>query len=211
MQVDLINDLIKTDYLKTPTIIDAFKKIDRKDFLPIDKKELAQINEPLPIGFGQTISQPLTVAFMFELLQPKRSEKILDIGSGSGWTAALLSEIVGEGGQVLSLELIPELAEFAKDNISKYNFIEKGIAKIYNQDGYKGLPEESPFDKIIVAAAAEKIPENLLKQLRVGGRLVIPIGEKFQSQDMVVIDKINKDRYKEQKYPGFIFVPLVKK
>ena len=210
MQVDLINDFIRLKYLSTPTIINAFKNIDRKDFLPEEKVELAQLNEPISIGFGQTISQPLTVAIMFELLGPKAGEKILDVGSGSGWTVAMLSYIAGEGGKVYGLEIIPELVQFAKDNISKYNYIKKGIAEIYNSSGYKGLPLYAPYDKIIVAAAAKDIPEELLKQLKIGGSLVIPVGKHFSSQDLVLIEKQDKDKYNEKRIPGFIFVPLIK-
>ena len=206
----LINDLIKEGYLKTPEIIDAFKKIKRKDFLlPMDEDK-AEINAPLPIGYEQTISQPLTVAFMLEALHPQKGDKILDVGSGSGWTVALLSQIVGEHGKVYGIERIPELKEFAEKNILKYNFIKKGITRVVCGDGYKGLPKLKPFDKISVAAAAEEIPAELLKQLKIGGRLVIPIGRQYESQDIVVVDKIGEDKFEEKRFHGFVFVPLVK-
>lgn len=208
--MSLINDLIKDGYLKTPEIIDAFKKIKREDFLLPGEENGAEINAPISIGHGQTISQPLTVAFMLEALQPKKGDKIFDIGSGSGWTVALLSQIVGERGKVYGIERIEELKEFAENNVLKYDFIKKGIAVIIQGDGYKGLPEYAPFDKISVAAAAEEVPPALLKQLKVGGRLVIPIGRQYESQDIVVIDKIGKDKFKEKRYHGFVFVPLIK-
>ena len=107
--MDLINSLIKDGWLKTPRIIKAFENIKRYDFMPDDIKQLAEIDEAMPIGHSQTISQPLTVAFMFEQLQPKPGENILDIGSGSGWTTALLAYIVGEKGKVTAIEVIPEL------------------------------------------------------------------------------------------------------
>ena len=206
----LINDLIREGYLKTPEIIDAFKEIKRKDFLLPSDEDKAEINAPLPIGHEQTISQPLTVAFMLEALQPQKNDKILDVGSGSGWTVALLSQIVGERGKVYGIERIPELKEFAKKNILKYDFIKKGITSIICGDGYNGLPELAPFDRISVAAAAEEIPVELLKQLKIGGRLVIPIGRQYESQDIVVVDKITEDEFKEKRFPGFAFVPLVK-
>lgn len=212
----LINNLIQSNYLKTPGIINAFKKIKRQDFLQTGDESEAELNEPLSIGFGQTISQPLTVAFMLELLQPKTGDKILDVGSGSGWTCALLAEIVslpaqtGVQGKVYGIERIKELKEFAEKNVEKYNFIKKGIVQIFCSDGYLGLPNFSPFDKIVVAAAAAEIPKELLKQLKVGGRLVMPVGRQYESQDMVVINKVGQDDYREKRFPGFVFVPLVK-
>jgi len=208
--MSLINQLIDQGYLKTEAIINAFKKVKRSDFVKPEDKEYFEVNAPLSIGYGQTISQPLTVAFMIELLEPKPGEKILDVGSGSGWTAAILSEIVGLTGKVYGVERIIDLANFAKTNIAKYNFIKKGVAQIFCSDGYQGLPDFAPFDKIIVAAAAEAVPEKLLEQLKIGGKIVIPIGQQYESQDIVVIEKVSSNKFKEKKYPGFIFVPLVK-
>lgn len=201
---ELINDLIKEGYLKTPAIIEAFKAIDRKDFVPATMTDLAYLNQPLPIGLGQTISQPLTVAFMLELLQPIQGEKILDIGAGSGWQTALLAFLVGNKGLVIAIERLAVLTEMAKRNVAKYNFIEKGIAKVIEGDGSKGYPAEKVFDKIIAAAAAEKIPKAWKEQLKIGGRLVAPVGSKI-----VVLDKINTNEFKQEDYFGFSFVPLI--
>ncbi len=137
--MSLIDDLIKEGWLKTPEIIDAFRKIKRADFLPDDIKYLADVNEAFPIGFGQTISQPLTVAFMLELLQPKAGDKILDVGAGSGWTTALLAYCVSQKGRVIAVEIVPELAEFGRNNVAKYNFIETGIVEYVCGDGSKGF------------------------------------------------------------------------
>jgi protein-L-isoaspartate(D-aspartate) O-methyltransferase len=208
--MSLINDLITGGYLKSPAIISAFKKIKRHDFVRPEDAGQAEIDAPLGIGRGQTISQPATVAFMLEKLRPKRGEKILDVGSGSGWTAALLADIIGSEGKVYGLERIRELADFAINNINKYNFIKKGSVQIFCTDGYRGLPEFAPFDKMLISAAAELVPDELLKELRVGGRLVIPIGEKFQTQSIKVIEKIGENRYNRKSFPGFVFVPLVK-
>ncbi len=114
-----------------------------------------EVNSALPIGYGATISQPLTVALMLEMLQPQAGHKILDIGSGSGWTTALLAEITGPGGWVYAIERIPELTEFGRQNVAKYNF--SGV-EFYCQDGSKGLPDKQPFDRILVSAAAAEIP-----------------------------------------------------
>ena len=206
----LIDNLIKEGYLKTPKIIEAFKKVKRQDFVRSEDKELVELNEPLPIGYGQTISQPLTVAFMLELLTPQDRETILDVGSGSGWTVALLASIVGNQGKVYGLEKIKALADFAASNVGKYNFLRKGIVQIFCTDGYLGLPQAAPFDKIIVAAAAEEIPNKLLEQLKIGGKLVIPVGNPYESQTIEMIAKIGPNKYNKKSYPGFIFVPLVK-
>jgi protein-L-isoaspartate(D-aspartate) O-methyltransferase len=202
----LINELILEGYLKTPRIIDAFKKIDRADFLPEKFKSEAYFDEPLPIGYGQTISQPLTVAFMLELLKPEAGQKILDVGSGSGWQTALLAEITGDRGKVFGIEIIPELAEFGRINVAKYNFIKKGAAEIFCTDGTKGLAAEAPFDRIIAGAMAEIIPKAFRDQLKIGGRLVAP-----QGGSVWLIVKKSESEFEQYEYPGFAFVPLVEK
>jgi len=202
----LIEELILEGWLKTPRIIEAFKKIKRIDFLPENLKNLAELNEALPIGYGQTISQPLVVAFMLELLQPKKGEKILDIGSGSGWTSALLAEIVGEEGKVIAMEIVPELFEFGQNNVKKYNFVDKKIVEFVLGDGSKGYEKEAPFDKILVSATAKQCYPAWKEQLKVGGRIVTPIGNSI----WLFVKKSEKD-FEEFEYPGFIFVPLVER
>ncbi|MBU2028696.1 protein-L-isoaspartate O-methyltransferase [Patescibacteria group bacterium] len=201
----LISNLIKQGYLKSDILIEAFFKIERKEFLPEELEEQAEVNIALPIGYGQTISQPLTVAFMLELLDPQASQKILDVGSGSGWTTALLSFVVGEKGKVVALERIKELVDFGKKNVQKFGFCEKGIAEFYETDGTKGFPSEAPFDRILVSAAAEEIPSALKDQLQIGGKLVIPIGS-----DLCYLEKKEANNFCEEKFPGFEFVPLIK-
>jgi len=200
----LVEKLSKEDYLKTPLIIEAFKNIDRADFLPSDLKNEAGVNAPLPIGFGQTNSQPLTVAFMLELLAPQPGEKILDIGAGSGWTSALLARCVADTGKVYAIERIGELCEFGKNNLAKYNFIEKGIVEFVCADGTKGWPENAPFDKIIVAASAQNIPDAWKEQLKIGGKMVLPI-----KNSVWLITKKSADKFSEKEFPGFAFVPLI--
>jgi len=198
---DLINSLIIERYLKTPVIIAAFRKIDRQDFVRSEDKELAYINESAPIGFGQTISQPLTVAFMLELLQPQAGDKILDIGSGSAWTTALLAFLVGEQGQVLGLERIPELVKFGQENLAKYHFRNTKILPAGEQLGFS---DAAPFDKILVSAAGQEIPEEFTGQLKIGGRLVMPVYNSIWK-----VDKISEADIKKEEYFGFSFVPLV--
>lgn len=215
--MNLIDSLIKDGWLKTPEIIRAFRKIKREDFLPDEIKELAGLNEALPIGFSQTISQPLVVAFMLEKLQPTEGEKILDIGSGSGWTTALLAEIVKgpvrseRSGKVVAIEVIPELAEFGENNVAKYNFIEKGIVQFVCADGGEGYKKEASYDKILCSAAAcKEIPTEWKKQLKIGGIIVAPIDSSiwFFKKNPATD---GREEFEEIEFPGFAFVPLIKK
>src|SRR3990172_11029315 len=151
----LVAKLIRDGYLKTPQIIEAFSVVDRKDFVPEKHKSESYGDYQLPIGWGQTISQPATVAFMLELLQPEAGDKVMDAGSGSGWQTAILASIVGEKGSVYAVERIPELYEFGQKNLRKYNF--KNISFL-RADATKGLVEQAPFDKIIAAASGSERP-----------------------------------------------------
>lgn len=201
---NLIKELIEEGYLRTKSIIEAFQKIDRIDFVLEEYKNEAYGNYPLPIGFGQTISQPLTVAFMLELLEPKPGEKILDVGAGSGWQTSLLAYLAGKQGRVIAIEIIPELKKFAETNIEKYNFIKIGRVELILGDGSKGYQKEAPFDKIIAAAAALSIPPAWKEQLKIGGVIVAPVG-----QNIVVLKKLNQNEFSQKQYFGFNFVPLV--
>jgi len=201
--MDLIRNLEKQGWLNTPRIIRAFEKIDRADFMPPGEKELAGIDEAMPIGCGQTISQPLVVAFMIELLSPKEGERILDIGSGSGWTSAILAELVGEKGLVMAIEIIPELVEFGKKNISKYPAIKQRV-RIINADGADGYNDKAPYDKILCSAMVHgEIPREWESQLKLGGRIVAPI------DSSIWLFVKEKGGFRTREYPGFVFVPLV--
>jgi len=203
----LVSHLIENGVLKTPAIIDAFRNIDRAKFVPEEMKPFAYIDEALSIPGGQTISQPYTVAFMLELLEPKPGEKILDIGAGSGWQTALLAHIVGEKGKVIAMEIVPELCKFGKANVAKFDFMEKGTVKWHCADASKGFPEEASFDKIIAAAALDgKIPQEWKDQLKLGGRIVVPIKESIW-----LFTKKAENNFEEKEYPGFVFVPFVQK
>ena len=200
----LINDLIDKNYLRTPRIIEAFRRIRRADFIPDKLESLSEADIPLPIGYRQTISQPLTVAFMMELLDPKEGNKILDIGFGSGWTTALLAEITGEKGNVTAVEIISELCAYGANNIDKYKFIKNKRVEILCQDGSSGYAFKAPYGRILVSASAKEISNELKKQLKINGKLVIPV-----STSIWMIERISKKEYGEKEYPGFVFVPLI--
>ena len=205
--MSLIESLIREGWLKTPRIISAFQKIKREDFLPEDTKNLADLNEALPIGYSQTISQPLVVAFMLELLQPQEGDKILDIGSGSGWTTALLAEIIGKNGKIIALELIPKLKEFGENNIKGYNFIKTGVVEFICADGSRGYEKEMPYDRILVSASVQdEIPKAWKEQLKINGRIVVPV-----KNSIWLIIKKSETEFEEKEYPGFVFVPLIEK
>lgn len=198
-----MDELIQDGYLKTPALIRAFEKVNRKDFVGIKNEKNAYLNQPLSIGEGQTISQPLTVAFMLELLEPKPREKILEIGAGSGWQTALLKDAVGENGKIISLERIELLYLMARKNLEKYYTLNETL-RVLHRNGLPGYPEESPYDKIIAAAAGETVPATWKEQLKIGGRLVMPVGE-----NIVVLDKKTSQDFGRREYYGFRFVPLV--
>jgi protein-L-isoaspartate(D-aspartate) O-methyltransferase len=201
---ELIETLVEDGYLKTASIVEAFKKIDRVQFVPAGEEPHAYENRPLPLPEGQTISQPLTVAFLLELLAPKRGEKILDVGAGSGWQAALIAELVGATGKVIAVERVKQLQEFAAGNIAKFGFTESGVVRVVHGDGSQGYAPEAPYDKIIAAAAAPAIPEAWKAQVKVGGRIVAPVEEAI-----VVLEKTGPEEFEERKFHGFRFVPLV--
>ncbi len=196
----LIESLARKNVLKTRSIVDAFIAVDRIDFIRPSSRRVAYADEPQPIGHGQTISQPYTVAFMLEQLQPRSGEKILDVGSGSGWTTALLAHIVGEKGSVLGVEIIPDLVEFGKNNLEKYPFPNAKIIQAGNAPGKK----EERFDKILASASARRTPPELVEQLNVGGVMVLPVRSSIYR-----IEKISEDKLEKKQFPGFAFVPLI--
>ncbi|OGM91290.1 protein-L-isoaspartate O-methyltransferase [Candidatus Wolfebacteria bacterium RIFCSPHIGHO2_01_FULL_48_22] len=197
----LVEELIKLGYIKTPRVEDAFLSVAREHFVSADMKERAYENIPLPIGFEQTISQPLVVAFMLELLQVRAGDRVLEIGSGSGWQSALLSFL--SGSEVVSIERIHELHEFAKQNATVYPNLAQRIEFIHS-DGSKGYEEKAPYDKIIAGASAEEIPAAWQEQVAIGGRIVAPLDERI-----VLLEKTGKQEFTKKEFFGFRFVPLV--
>ena len=200
---DLIKKWIYHNIIKDKKVINAFKKIKRENFILSEHKKEAYGDYPLSIGEGQTISQPTTVMLMTEALELKKGHKVLEVGSGSGYQAAIISKIIGDKGRLISTEIIPELAEFAKNNIKKLNI--KNV-EIINCDGSKGFAKEAPYDRIIVTAASPKIPKPLIKQLKEGGIIIIPVGDLLE-QAMVKGVK-NNNKLVEKNIGQFMFVPL---
>lgn len=201
----LVNELIRGGYLRSDNIINAFCEMQRIEFVPDDLSSQADANIPLPIGFGQTISQPLVVAFMAELLEPQKGQNILDVGSGSGWTTAILSYIVGENGKVTALETIEGLCEFGKNNVDKFGFVKKGVAEFYCESAGNGFSKNAPYDRILVSAAVDELPTALKQQLAVGGKMVIPVHNYIW-----YVEKRAEDDFYIEKFPGFTFVPFIK-
>src|SRR5665213_1084153 len=169
------------------SVDEAFWVVRRRDFLPDDVKDRANLDMPLPIGFGQTNSQPTTVKLMLEWLDPRPGDKVLDVGSGSGWTSALLSSIVGPKGKVYAVEKISELVEFGRDNCRRI-----GLKNVHFYEAGKelGLSNFAPYDRILVSASAGKLPETLIHQLKVGGSMVVPV-----INSVLIIDKTSSDKY----------------
>lgn len=200
---ELVDYLVGIGALRDLNIIRAISRVDRKDFVGERNAPYAYDDNALSIGYGQTISQPTTVAFMLEHLSAKEGDRILEIGYGSGWATAILAEIAGPKGKVFALEIIPQLCHMGKENVSKYQFSNVEFIKA---NGSIGLKNEAPFDRILCSAAAPSIPPGLREQLKIGGKLVIPVGD--VRQEIRVVERMGDKAYKKQRFPGFVFVAL---
>lgn len=198
---ELINSLKNRGFSKP--ILRAFSKVPRENFVPENLKPRAYEDTALPIGFSQTISQPYTIATMLELLEPKKSQKILEVGSGCGYVLALLSELVTDSGKIFGIEIINELAERAKRNLRNYKNV-----KVFSKNGADGLEEHAPFDRILISAALEEIPDKLIQQLKEDGILVAPVGGKHL-QSLVKFQKIKNKLKIINEIQGFVFVKFV--
>lgn len=186
----------------SPQVREALRKVDRYDFVPTAEKYSAYANIPLPIGYGQTISQPYIVALMTELLDIRAGHKVLEIGTGCGYQAAVIS---AAGARVYSLEIIQSLADAARDRLNRLGYDQ---VTVLHADGRFGHPEEAPFDGIIVTAAAPHVPPAVVEQLRPGGRLVIPVGSPWSSQSLCLIEKLEDETLDIHNVLPVAFVPL---
>ena len=212
----MVKSQIKRRDIKDEKVLEAMRKVKRHEFAPPDEQvrkagmsagrwlEQAYADHPLPIGFRQTISQPYIVAFMTEMLKPQKEHKVLEIGTGSGYQAAVLAEIVDK---VYTIEIIEELGKQAKERLKRLEY--KNI-DVKIGDGYYGWEEHAPFDSIIVTAAAEHIPPPLIKQLKKGGRMCIPVGSPFFVQNLMFVEKTEDGKIRTKRILPVRFVPLVR-
>ena len=196
---NMLENQIKKRGIKDQSVLDAIMEVKRHEFVPDNLQRLAYSDSPLPIGHDQTISQPYIVAYMTEYLDVKKYHKVLEIGTGSGYSN------IAE--HVYTIEIVEPLAIKAKEILKKNNYYNVTV-KI--GDGYKGWEEEAPFDRVMVTAAPKKIPEMLVDQLKNGGKMIIPVGENVSQQYLWIIEKDEKGKVEEKKILPVRFVPMVK-
>ncbi|MEE7624552.1 protein-L-isoaspartate(D-aspartate) O-methyltransferase [Methylobacter sp. Wu8] len=208
-------DIIKYDVLRTrdflnqealdDRVLDALRKVPRHEFVPDDQRPYAYQNRPLPIGYGQTISQPYIVAVMTDLLKLKKTDRTLEIGTGSGYQAAILAELADS---VYSIEIVEPLAKQAATNLKRAGY---DAVHTRTGDGYYGWEEAAPFNGIVVTAVASHIPPPLIKQLKPGGRMIIPVGAPFMTQYLVLVSKDTDEKVTTRQILPVSFVPLTGK
>ena len=201
----MIEDQIIKRGIQDQRVLDIMGSIDRQKFVPEEYAQSANKDGPLPIGHGQTISQPFIVAFMSENLKIDASHKVLEIGTGSGYQSAVLCNL---SNHVHTIEIIDELAKEASSRLKEFGY---NNITVHCGDGNKGLPEEAPFDRIMVTAAPQEIPEILVEQLSEGGMMILPMGEEFDIQHLWVVTKEGDGSIKKEKVLPVRFVPMVKK
>ena len=185
-----------------PAVLDVMGEVPRHELVPADVRSMAYGDTPLPIGHGQTISQPYIVALMTSLVRPAKEHVVLEIGTGSGYQAAVLSRLAA---RVYSIEIVEPLAREAAARLKALGYANVTVRA---GDGYKGWPEQAPFDAIVVTAAAPHIPQPLVEQLKPGGRMVIPVGSAPSSQDLMVVEKDHDGRARTRRALPIRFVPL---
>ncbi len=200
---DMVETQLRRRGIRDERVLAAMEKVPRHLFVPEDLQHRAYWDGPLPIGHGQTISQPYVVALTCELLELSSTDSVLDIGTGSGYAAAILAELAAH---IVSIERLPELVQLARDNLAAAgcNNVEVQCA-----DGTLGYPDEAPFDAIAVAAAAPDVPVSLKAQLKDGGRLVLPVGPSRHLQDLVRVRRTSEGDFRTDNLGGVAYVPLV--
>jgi protein-L-isoaspartate(D-aspartate) O-methyltransferase len=201
---EMVRTQIERRGVRHPDVLRAMRTVPRHLFLPEALRSQAYQDHPLPIGYGQTISQPYIVALTTELLEPSRTHKVLEIGTGSGYQAAVLSMVVD---RVYSMEIVPELARSSAALLRELGYRNVTVRL---GDGYKGWPEEAPFDRVILTAAPPEIPRALIDQVKPGGRLVAPEGATPFEQNLVVIEKSRDGKLKKRSVLPVAFVPMVR-
>ncbi|MEN3000145.1 MAG: protein-L-isoaspartate(D-aspartate) O-methyltransferase [Acidilobaceae archaeon] len=204
----LVMMLREEGYIRSQRVAQVMMKVPRELFVPEELREMAYEDRPLPIGFEQTISAPSIVAYMTELLNPLPGERVLEVGTGSGYQAAILAELVSPGGLVWSIERIPQIAEAARRRLEALGYGER--VKVVVGDGSQGYPEGAPYDKIMVTASAPEVPPPLVEQLKVGGTMVIPVGHSYM-QNLYLVRKGERGEVHVWRDMPVVFVPLIGK
>lgn len=200
----LLDELEKYGYIKSKEVRRAMLSIPRENFMPDHMEKYAYVDSPQPIGEGQTISAPHMVAMMVEKLDLESGQRVLEVGGGMGYHAAVISRIVGEEGKVYTMELLEELADAAENALEKTGIRNVDVIR---GDGSKGYEEEAPYDRISVACAAPHIPPPLIEQLKIGGKLLLPVSSGF-FQELTRVTRTAEDKIKKEKLGGVVFVPL---
>jgi protein-L-isoaspartate(D-aspartate) O-methyltransferase len=199
----MVREQIEARGIRNADVLRVMRSTPRHLFVPENVREYAYADRPLPIGLGQTISQPYIVALMTELLAPGKTDRVLEIGTGSGYQAAILA---GTAKHVYTIEIVPELAKSARERLAGMGC--KNVT-VRLGDGYKGWPDEAPFDRIILTAAPQEVPQKLIEQLARGGRLVAPVGDSPATQELVVVEKTIGDEIRRRAVVPVMFVPMV--
>jgi protein-L-isoaspartate(D-aspartate) O-methyltransferase len=198
----LVQEHIENRGIRNPEVLRVIRAVPRHEFVPSDMREFAYEDRPLSIGYGATISQPYIVAAMSELLNPKPHHKVLEIGTGSGYQAAILAHLVRD---VYTIEIVPELAKSAAETLRRLSY--KNVY-VRQGDGYKGWPEQAPFDGIILTAAPPQVPQALINQIKPGGVLVAPVGAAMDQQ-LIVVEKLMDGQIRRRTVFPVMFVPMV--
>ena len=202
LRAKMVNEQLRSRDIRSKSVLDAMREVPRHEFVPDEMKRMAYEDRPLPIGYNQTISQPYIVAFMTEQINPKAGMKVLEIGTGSGYQAAILAHLECE---VYTIELVPELAKQAQQTLEKLNFTN---VTVMAGNGYLGWPEHAPFDAIVVTAAPEEIPPKLIEQLADGGVMVLPVGPVNSLQYLKLVRK-KGDKITTTTLMPVRFVPMI--
>jgi protein-L-isoaspartate(D-aspartate) O-methyltransferase len=204
---DLVSNLSARGYIKTDEVKNAMIKVPREEFMTSETQNYAYLDRPIPLENGQTISAPHMVAIICEKLSLQKGMKILEIGTGFGYNAAVVAEILGPEGHVFTIERIENLKIIAEQNLKRTGY-SKNVTVIMG-DGTKGYEEESPYDRIYATASAPEVPEPLKNQLKIGGRLLTPVGRDLSVQELLCLERVSDNDYKSYNLGGVVFVPMI--